>query len=66
MTAGARYRKVTAAQRHQLLQVYLHMGQDVAAELCVEYGVSPNYAYSYAQSLALIPRRKFKGGGDIS
>jgi hypothetical protein len=59
-------RKVSIQQRHQLLQVYLHMGQEVAAELCTEYGVGPYYARSYAQTIGLCPQRKTTGGGDIA
>jgi len=35
------------------LQVYLHMGHDVSAALCLEYGVNPKYAASEASSMGL-------------
>jgi hypothetical protein len=58
--------KITAAQQHELLQVYLHLGLEPSAELSREYGVSPNYAMSHAGALGLAPRRKHRGGGSIA
>ena len=50
-SGDARRRKVTRAQRHELVQVYLNLGWDAAAELCREYGVSDEYARREANAL---------------
>lgn len=56
MTAGGYNRKITSEQRHELLQVYLHMGLDISRALCVEYGVSPDYAAKRASDLGFCIR----------
>lgn len=59
-------RKVTPEQRHELVQVFLHMGKKVAAEMCVEYGVCRGYAYAMVRELGLLPPAKTRGGGNIA
>lgn len=48
-----RRRKITPEQRHELLQVYLHLGPEISAELCLEYGVCAKYAAAEAATLGL-------------
>ena len=58
--------KISDRQRDQLLQVYLHMGLEVSRELCIEYGVSPDYAAKRASEIGRSHRKIFSGGGDIA
>jgi hypothetical protein len=58
--------KITERDRHQLLQVYLHMGLEVSRELCIEYGVSRDYAAKRASEIGKSHRKTFCGGGDIA
>ena len=58
--------KITERERYQLLQVYLHMGLEVSRELCVEYGVSPDYAAKRASEIGKSHRKIFCGGGEIA
>ncbi len=37
-------RKISPEQRHQLVQIYLHMGIAESRRACVEAGVHKNYA----------------------
>lgn len=60
------WRKVTPNQRQQLIQVFLHMGHAESQSLCVEYGVHKDYAINQARALALVPKKRFSGGGDIA
>jgi hypothetical protein len=64
----ASYRKISPEQRYQLIQIYLHMGQTIAAPLCVELGVSPLYAEREAKERGLDIRRPraSRGLSDIS
>lgn len=57
MTAGGYNRKIDASRRHQLLQVYLHMGLEESRALCVEYGVGEDYAAKHASSLGIAIKR---------
>jgi hypothetical protein len=50
---GGHNRKIDENQRHQLLQVYLHMGMEESRRLGVEYGVCANYASKHASHLGL-------------
>lgn len=59
-------RKVTKRQEWQLVQIFLHMGQDVAGPVCVALGVSPRYAKNRVTELGLLPPRKNHGGGNIA
>lgn len=59
-------RKVTPEVRDQLVQIFLHMGKDVAAEECVAHGLHCNYAQAEVGYRGLLPPRKFTGGGDIA
>lgn len=36
--------KVTIERRHELMQIYLHMGGVIAGEECIASGVHPYYA----------------------
>lgn len=58
-------RKVTRRQAHQLLQIFLHMGQEVVAPLCVECGVAAHYAQRCAYELGLM-KKKTRGSGNAS
>ena len=49
-------RKITIQQRHQLVQVYLHLGDKIASELCREFGVSSNYARREASEFGYTTR----------
>jgi hypothetical protein len=66
MTSGGHNRKVTQRQRHQLVQIYLHMGQEVVAPMCEKLGLHPNYARGYASATGVLAPRKYTGGGDIA
>jgi hypothetical protein len=46
-------RRVTHARRHELLQIYLHMGRDEARRECVESGVRDTYAETIAHDMGL-------------
>lgn len=56
MTRGGHNRKITAAQRAELLRVYLADGQGGAAELAQSYGVAPDYARKLASASGIRPR----------
>lgn len=60
------HRKISADRRHEVIQVFLHLGMSASAELCVEYGVSPKYAMREAKENGLSPRKVARGGGDIA
>jgi hypothetical protein len=60
MTAGGYNRKVDSNQRHQLLQIYLHMGLAESRVLCLEYGVGADYAAKRASDLGLGHKRVSK------
>lgn len=53
---GGHNRKVTPAQRDELLQTYAEQGQEAAAELSARYGVGPNYARRLASEQGYRPR----------
>jgi hypothetical protein len=57
------HRKVTPEQRHQLIQIYLHMGFCVASQLCVEWGVSALYAAREAKERGIDIKRPRKSMG---
>lgn len=67
-TVKQSHRKITPAQRHELVQVFLNLGRDVAGDLCVEYGVARGYADKMVrESGKLNPHReKPRGGGNIA
>jgi hypothetical protein len=65
-TVRESHRKITPEQRHQLIQVYLNLGQKIAGEMCVEYGVSEKYAARESKEHGLAPRKASRGGGDIA
>lgn len=48
-------RKITPRQRHQLIQVHLHLGYEASRPLCLEYGVARNYAAKMASEIGLLP-----------
>lgn len=56
--------KITKRQRHELVQIYLHMGVTVAQNMCVEYGMHFQYAQKQASEMGLVIRmpRKNRGG----
>lgn len=58
--------KISSEKRHELLQVYLNLGQGPARELAKEYGVAPDYGAKRASELGVQPARKFRGGGKPS
>ena len=37
-------RKITAEQRHELVEIYRNMGLEISQQMCLEYGVSAEYA----------------------
>ncbi len=45
--------KITPNQRHQLLQIYLHMDMEESRRACLEYGVNATYAQTLAYTLSL-------------
>lgn len=45
--------KIPADKRHELLQVYLNLGHVAARPLCIEYGVSQDYAAKHAFELGI-------------
>ena len=57
MSRGGHNRKINEDQRHQLLQVYLHIGLEESRLLCVEYGVDADYAAKHASNLGLTIKR---------
>lgn len=59
-------RKISKRRERQLVQIYLHMGQEIAAEMSVEFGMASGYARSRVTELGLLPPRKHRGGGDIA
>jgi hypothetical protein len=61
-----RARKVTSEIRHQLIQVHLHLGYDASRPLCIEHGVSRDYAAKQAFEHGVGERFKPRGGGDIA
>jgi hypothetical protein len=58
--------KISNDKRHELLQVYLHMGHGPARELASQYGVAADYAMKLANELGIQRPRKFRGGGKPS
>lgn len=58
-----RRQKISERQRDQLLQVYLHMGLEVSRKLCLEYGVSRDYAAKRASEIGKSHRKIFRGAG---
>jgi hypothetical protein len=58
--------KISNAKRHELLQVYLNLGQGPARELASEYGVAPDYGAKRANELGIQPVRKYRRGGKPS
>lgn len=61
-----RRRKISARAREQLVQIFLNMGKDVAAEQCIALGLHRNYAEGEVSARGLLPPRKFTGGGNIA
>lgn len=61
-----RRRKLTPEQAHQLLQIYLHMGDEIAQRDCIEAGVSPMYASHVAHEAGLGVKFKFSGCGPVA
>lgn len=61
-------RKITARHRHQLIQIYLHMGQAIAGPLCTEAGVSALYAAREAKERGIDVRRPkvSRGRSDVA
>jgi hypothetical protein len=49
-------RKVSKERRHELVQIYLHMGADESREVCKMEGVSPLYAEREAHEMGIKPR----------
>jgi hypothetical protein len=56
-------RKVTAETRDQLVQIFLHMGKDVAAEECIAHGLHRNYAEAEVSFRGLRPKHQDAGSG---
>ena len=50
-------RKISIRARHQLLQIYLHMGLEESRRMCVANGVSPDYAAKRASLLGISQKR---------
>lgn len=48
-------------KKHELLQVYLHLGIEASRTLCREYGVSENYAAKRASEMDISHRKVFFG-----
>ena len=65
-TVRPNHRKVSTDKRHELIQVFLHLGMKASEQLCIEYGVSPKYAMREAKEFGFSPRRPSRGGGDIA
>ena len=61
-----RRRKVSVNHRHQLLQIFLHMGRDEAEEWCLQANLHRSYAINYARALGLAEKVVPRGGGDIA
>ncbi len=59
-------RKVSPQTRDQLVQIFLHMGKDVAAKECIARGLHRNYAQAETGFRGQLPPRKFSGGGNIA
>lgn len=55
--------KISPRQRDRLLQVYLHMGQQVVEPICIKLGLAPDYAAKHACEIGVNPRRKHRGSG---
>lgn len=47
-------RKITPEQRHQLIQVHLHLGYEASRPLCLEFGVARDYAAKMASEANLL------------
>ena len=54
-------RKVSPVQRHQLIQIFLHMGEKDAQAACVEAGVGKNYAEQQARETFAYQKKRFAG-----
>jgi hypothetical protein len=54
-------RKVSKERRHELVQIYLHMGAAESREVCKMEGVSPLYAETQAHEMGIKPRYIPKG-----
>lgn len=59
-------RAVSSNDRHQLLQIFLHMGKGEAEIMCIQRGVNKHYAVNYARELGIKPKSKYRGGGNIA
>jgi hypothetical protein len=59
-------RRVTPERSHELLQIYLHMGDAIAERDCVEAGVSAMYASHVAHEAGLGRRFKVRGSGNVA
>ncbi|MGE9009786.1 hypothetical protein ACO2JO_14460 [Leptospira interrogans] len=58
-------RKVSPVQRHQLIQIFLHMGDKDAQAACMEAGVGKNYAEQQARETFAYQKKRFAGSGHI-
>jgi hypothetical protein len=59
-------RKISLEQRHQLIQIFLHMGYKESQRACVECGLHENYAVHMAREISVYPKKVFRGGGRIA
>lgn len=56
-------RKISERSRDQLVQIYLHMGQEVAAKECIARGLHRDYAKAEVSFRGLRVPHKYVGGG---
>lgn len=60
------WRKISVEQRHQLVQIFLHMGYAESVRVCIEAGLHGKYAALQAREMGLSRKKVFRGGGDIA
>lgn len=51
-------RKVTPAQRDELMRIYFAEGPAAAVALCLKFGVARTYAAKQASEMGLVTRKK--------
>jgi hypothetical protein len=63
MNLGGHKRRITKAERDEILQVYLN-NPDKGSQLAMSYGLSQIYAYKLAHERGLVPLA-YQGGRNV-